>query len=946
MVKLQTRQHNNEHQKYYIYFLYTLLFVFIAAIIFSQFILYDKTLIWKEDGFKQWYSILVKFRSVWGDLIKKGDLSFWSWDTGLGADLIGNYAFIFCDPFNYIVAFFSKDKIDIAYSLIIVLKMYAAGLMMLCFLRYHKNKKFVCLAGALSYTFCACGFLALQHDFFMTQLVIFPLLILGVDKVRVKESPGILIFSVFFSIINSLYFSYMTAIFVCFYIVIVYICEKSEKSFVGFFKYLIPYIIYAVLGGVILAAPVLLPVLYSLLQASTDSGTSYQILPTITELFRSIIGVAGNYEINTSYSVVGMSALIVMMLPAMVMKEQRKQPAVIMLFICFIAAVFPLFQTVLNGFSYATMRWGYIFTFFFICAAAKCMKKEIYLSEAYRRNLCISTIVLAVITVFSLITQMISVKELALLLVNVLMGMFICIAVIKYSGHSDKMEKILLVLCALNLIIIPFMDFHPNIGGRMSNFMTTGRCYELYEGRNLKVGSKIKDSDFYRIDTADSSDNSGKNVPFTHVPANYSLYWEVPSLSEYLSTLDSNWLKYNALVGNGSGYYQRVASFSNDNRAALDYLLGVRYFLGNDERKKDWNMNVYAGHAFEKKKKIDKVSLFQSKYETGLGYVFDSAIKESDFMNYSALEREQLLMQGVMLSDEDFSDLDNLNNLEKQENSILLKKIPYQFKETKELTLSDQQIEVEQKNAKLTLQLKEKIKNSEVYLVFHGLKKKPYTVDDLWAFTQKNSGLKLDRLSKHNFYYNNRNYEENGSFSIYINKGDIQKRVVNAEGNPQAVTGNTEYIINLGYYEECEGDILCDFDTIGRYQFESIEVIAVPQDNFNRQAKKLEKNRLCILNKKSDYMAGTVYSQNGGLLYLSILYHDGWKILIDGQEAEKVYRTNQAFMGVPVSGGTHKIELIYRPVGWPYSLYVFLAGIGCSCVIVIQYRRKKGKNNE
>ena len=104
---------------------YTILFVCIGFIIFLPFVLCGKTLIWNIDGYLQWYPLLAKLKSVflnWG-----GQLSqLWSWDTGLGADLIGNYALILFDPFNYIAIFFPNAYLDVAYSVIIGMKLYVS----------------------------------------------------------------------------------------------------------------------------------------------------------------------------------------------------------------------------------------------------------------------------------------------------------------------------------------------------------------------------------------------------------------------------------------------------------------------------------------------------------------------------------------------------------------------------------------------------------------------------------------------------------------------------------------------------------------------------------------------------------------------------------------------------------------------------------------------------
>lgn len=85
---------------------YTILFIGVGTIIFLPFVIYEKTLLWNVDGFLQYYAILAKVKQILLSFIKGNGFSFWSWDTGLGADVIGNYALVLCDPFCWIVVFF------------------------------------------------------------------------------------------------------------------------------------------------------------------------------------------------------------------------------------------------------------------------------------------------------------------------------------------------------------------------------------------------------------------------------------------------------------------------------------------------------------------------------------------------------------------------------------------------------------------------------------------------------------------------------------------------------------------------------------------------------------------------------------------------------------------------------------------------------------------------
>lgn len=224
---------------------YTILFIGVGIIVFLPFVIYRKTLLWNIDGFLQYYAILVKVKQIILSFIKGNGISFWSWDTGLGADVIGNYALVLCDPFCWISVFFSNRFLDIAYSVIIVLKLYFAGLAMLGFLNYHKKNTRICILMAVGYAFCAYGLLALRQEFFLNQLILFPMIIWGVDRVDDKKSPSLLIVSVMLSVAASLYFSYMSALMVILYIVVKYFVEGRGSNAKDFIIRIAKYTIYA-----------------------------------------------------------------------------------------------------------------------------------------------------------------------------------------------------------------------------------------------------------------------------------------------------------------------------------------------------------------------------------------------------------------------------------------------------------------------------------------------------------------------------------------------------------------------------------------------------------------------------------------------------------------------------------------------------------------------------
>ena len=61
-------------------------------------------------------------------------------------------------------------------------------------------------------------------------------------------------------------------------------------------------------------------------------------------------------------------------------------------------------------------------------------------------------------------------------------------------------------------------------------------------------------------------------------------------------------------------------------------------------------------------------------------------------------------------------------------------------------------------------------------------------------------------------------------------------------------------------------------------------------------------------------LEGIISAEEGGVMITTIPYDEGWTILVDGEEQQKE-KVLDAFIGVSVTPGTHKISMRYRPEG-------------------------------
>ena len=77
-------------------------------------------------------------------------------------------------------------------------------------------------------------------------------------------------------------------------------------------------------------------------------------------------------------------------------------------------------------------------------------------------------------------------------------------------------------------------------------------------------------------------------------------------------------------------------------------------------------------------------------------------------------------------------------------------------------------------------------------------------------------------------------------------------------------------------------------------------------------------------------------------MYTSIPYDEGWEITVDGEKIEPEKIAN-AFIGIPLSEGEHRIEMKYCPEGFVIGL---ILTCGAGILFVLLYIIEKGKRPE
>ena len=171
----------NVSKKVWFFLAYTVCFAIIAGAVFSVFIINKKSFIWVPDGLQQHFNALLYYRSwllsILDTLVTEHKVSVPLWDMqiGLGSDVLTTlHYYVIGDPLNLLSVFVPDEKyMELFYNTMVLVRIYLAGLAFSAYCRYHGQKPYSTLLGAMVYDFCFWVIIAVRHPYFLNFYITF-----------------------------------------------------------------------------------------------------------------------------------------------------------------------------------------------------------------------------------------------------------------------------------------------------------------------------------------------------------------------------------------------------------------------------------------------------------------------------------------------------------------------------------------------------------------------------------------------------------------------------------------------------------------------------------------------------------------------------------------------------------------------------------------------------
>ncbi|MCI8983227.1 MAG: YfhO family protein [Hungatella sp.] len=866
--------------------LYTGIFALLFTGCFCWFFLYNKTIFWSIDGLSQHYTIFVYIgkwlRTIFLNIFVNHSFVIPMWDMGIGygSDIMTSLGAYIFDPFNWLSALTPPQYSEYMYSFTIILRFYLSGLAFSCYAFYKKNGWQSVLTGAIIYTFCASAYIAFYSSDFLNPMYIFPLLILGVDKIWNNEKPYLYILVLAWSFLNYFYFAYMMCIFIFIYDVIYWLLiYPSKKTFNSLIRWVIKFFLYSLLGcGIAMVA--IMPILSVLMGVDRLNLSYYTPLMYDSFYFKGLwTGWITSFWMGCSWMggrdcLLGFGAIALPCVIFMLLNKNEKRSIKLIFLVLTGFLCFPCFGIIFNGFSYAANRWIWAYCLCVAYIVTITVPKLYYVTKKWW--FMVYGILLLYVWIAIAVYKCVSLDlEFAILIVFLFIG-FIGLA------RKFKMGTYYFIIngfACLSVLSSAYFQFNGHHKNATYDMVRKGEAYnQVMNGGALPLLKTLNANTSMRYDEIWM--NRNRNASWLYGISGMDFYISLYNgkIDEYhnnLALLTSPWpMGYSGL----------------NRRTELEILNGVQYFFIPKDHTEQLPYG-YNSLCLEQTIDGQEYQAFTSPNVRSLVYPYYKAISQEDYQLLTPYERQQALMQACVLDTHHFPQgKSDIHDIEIEDDEF-----SYQIELSSGIAIDDNKIYVENSGAQIKLRF-EPFDNSEIYLFFEDLDYKEMSIDYSLNVSSFFGGMPVNGIGE-------------GLYAL-TNKSHIYG-------------GKHNWLLNLGFTYQPVDEIVITFEKAGNYTLSEMKLYRKPEsyliDIINKQ--EIACNDVQVFGNEIN---SHIILDSDGYVYAAVPYSKGWEVFVNGKRQE-ILKANDAFMAIALPAGEYDVRFKYCT---PY----LIPGLFITCV--------------
>ena len=477
----------------------------------------------------------------------------------------------------------------------------------------------------------------------------------------------------------------------------------------------------------------------------------------------------------------------------------------------------------------------------------------------------------------------------------------------------------------------------------------------------------LGNEDFYRY--------SGR-----YISNNFNLLNDVSDTQYYWSLSDGRVEQFFTETGQYNGM---VHLYDNlDNRTMLDEIAGVRYYKRGDGSLLPFGYEKLEGLRYDNRElfteedgkeedlPVFSFSVYENTYALPLGFTCGQYMTRQTFDGLTIPQRQEALMQGVLLEDEGLALLQardaalpgaeengNRAKIREADPVFTAREVPFTMyteadraetgsdAETSEspdapdagasgsaaaagvevLGRDETGVRLLVREADAVLRLKadlaEDLADGEISLLLTGMEYAPLPEEEKDPGPDAGAGREPKEDPAEDGAYSNTD-PVNVEVTALRNDHVVSDKEVayTLPDNPWK-TGRKDFLTCCGYTEEPLQEIRMTFERPGIYSFRELKLVCQPMDSYPSQAQSLREYGLEDLDLHelagsgaTDRITGTIEIPDRRILCIQIPCLEGLRARVDGEDVP-LLQADTMFSAVLLEAGRHEIELSYRTPG-------------------------------
>lgn len=590
----------NQIKKYRGYLITFFLTTIFLLLLFKILGIFEGSLV-ISDLKSQYYPFLMQVRR-W----LTREIELYNFNMGMGDSFLGTFYYYMSSPFN-ILTLFIRD-INILAITLVVLKLSFSSIFCYKYLKYQfKEEKIVYLTiFSLLYAISSFSLSYYMHIEFLDIYMLFPLLLLGIDK-KVKEGKNFQYIIILLLIIFcNYYLAYMVCIFS--FIYFNYRCLINKVTFKELLRKEIDFIIIIFLTC-LTASIVLLPIITEIGSYSRQNGMlfggekiklGFNFFDVVRhyivgDLSSITIQNANNYYIYTSIIII---PLVYFYYINKDIPKREKILTTIILLILVLSIGCNYINYMWHGFAPTNFINGR-YTFMFILFILMISIKSIYNIKEYKLYHYIISFFIVLIPVIIYIIMMKSIKIPIDYIIKVVL-VFIFILILKLIPDIKKLNLLLTILLIIELGWNSYTCLNRFKYNLKLNNDDYQECIEYIKNK--------ENTKFYRIED---------NIVETE---NYATLYNYYGIDYFMSTIKKDLVDFfiNLNVGDHGKTKNGISYDGSYN--LISSLLNVKYYI------ETLNIN---NDVYKKISDIGKYAIYENEESLELGYMVDEKILET-----------------------------------------------------------------------------------------------------------------------------------------------------------------------------------------------------------------------------------------------------------------------------------------------------------------------------